>query len=218
MNFFHEIPIGGCKSSYEKYLFRKVLVRRVRRNWTSDEITYLKDNVGLYKLTTIAQNLDRSYESVRVKMTRIYLSNTKSQTGYLTFHELATLLKVDRNTVKGWAENHNLPYFKKATRARKYFYFVDPSDFWEWAEQHKDKVQFSDIDPHSIPPEPEWVENERRKDKCTTKKRRYQKWTTKEETLLIELRKKGLSYKEIGEQMGRTAISVERRYKRILGK
>lgn len=172
--------------------------------------------MGLYKLTTIAQNLNRSYESVRVKMTRLYLSNTKVQTGYLTFHELATLLKVDRNTVKGWAENYNLPYIKKATRTSKYFYFVDPADFWEWAELHKDKVRFSDIDPHSILPEPKWVERERRKDAYTTKKRRYQKWTTKEETLLIELRKKGLSYKEIGEQMGRTAISVERRYKRIV--
>ncbi|WP_068675142.1 hypothetical protein [Oceanobacillus sp. Castelsardo] len=188
----------------------------MRRNWTSDEITYLKDSIGLYKLTTIARNLDRSYDSVRVKMTRLSLSNTKAQTGYITFHELAQLLKVDRNTVKGWAMNYKLPYIKKATRARKYFYFIDPPAFWDWAEQHKDKVQFSNIDPQSIPPEPEWVERERRKDTYSPKKRRYQKWTTKEETCLIELRKSGLTFKEISEKMGRSPISVERHYKRVL--
>lgn len=47
------------------------------------------------------------------------------------------------------------------------------------------------------------------------KKRKYQMWTTKADKELLTLRANGLTYKEIGKIMNRSAISVERRYKRM---
>ena len=187
----------------------------MRKEWNTEEIEYLQEHIGIHKIPTIAQTIGRSYTSVIVKMKRLGLSNTKLQTGFLTIGELAKVLKVDRNTIRWWIKRHDLPYKKRVTRQSKSFYLIDSSDFWEWAERHKEKVQFSNIDSQVLLPEPEWVDEERRKDKQIVKKKVYKNWTTKEDQRLLELRKKGLTYAEIGLRMNRSSISVERRYKRI---
>lgn len=188
----------------------------MRKGWTIEEIEYLKENIGFRKISTIAQALGRSYESVRVKMNRLGLSNTKSQIGLVTIGEISKILKVERNTVKGWVERYNLPCTKKVTRDSKIFYFIDSSDFWKWAEIHKEKVQFSNIDSQVLLPEPDWVAKERQRDKQTVKKKGYKYWTTKEDQRLLDLRKQGLTYFEVGQRMNRSSISIERRYKRIV--
>ena len=43
-------------------------------------------------------------------------------------------------------KNHGLQFKKKVTRESKSFYFIEPSDFWKWALQHKEKVQFLAIE------------------------------------------------------------------------
>lgn len=186
--------------------------------WTNKEIEYLKEHIGTYKITTIASNINRSYDSVVAKLHRLGLSsNTKMYTGLLTLGELSNILKVDRNTVKNWAENYGLPSIKRTTRRLKNFYFIDPTDFWLWSEKNKEKVQFSNIDPQILLPEPDWVDTERRKEKDSQilKKRSYKTWTTKEDIILVDLRHQGLSYKKIGELMERSPDSVAHRYKRL---
>ncbi|MBS4189964.1 helix-turn-helix domain-containing protein [Bacillus sp. FJAT-49705] len=183
--------------------------------WNLEEIEYLKEQIGVHKITTIAQTMDRSYHSVIVKMNRLGISNTKLHTGLITIGELAKLVKVDRNTVKWWVEKHGLPCTKKVTRKSKGFYFIDPSDFWKWAEENKDRVQFSNIDSKVLLPEPEWVQEERQKENDVVKKRAYKTWTTKEDQLLLKLRSEGLTFTEIAVKMNRSSISVARRIKRI---
>lgn len=188
----------------------------MRREWKTEEVNYLQDTVGMYKLTTIAQKLNRSFDSVTMKMNRLGLSNTKMQTGLITLGELAKHLKVDRNIVAWWAQKHNLPSIQKVTRRSKKYYLIDPADFWKWAKKNKDKVQFSDIDPFTILPEPDWVAEERKKDNQTSKKRSYRTWTTIEDQKLLELRESGYTFKKIGERLNRSINSVEHRYKRII--
>ena len=65
----------------------------MRRVWTTEDINFLEEYIGFYKIQR-SQKME-SYESVRVKMNRLELSNTKSQTGYVTIGELASLLKVE---------------------------------------------------------------------------------------------------------------------------
>lgn len=187
----------------------------MRKQWTTEEIDYLKENVGFRKLTIIAKTMDRSDGSIRVKMNRLGISNTKLQLGFLTVGELAKILKVDRNTIKRWIEKYDLPHKKKVTRNIKKFYFINPPDFWLWAEKHKEKIQFSSIESLLLLPEPDWVNDEKRKERQIAKKKNYQYWTTKEDQRLLKLRKEGFTYKEIGERMNRSSISIARRYKRI---
>ncbi|NSL51826.1 DNA-binding protein [Calidifontibacillus erzurumensis] len=187
----------------------------MRRAWTSEELNDLKENIGVIKLTTIAKRINRSYDAVVMKLNRLGLSNTREQTGLVTLGELAKHLKVDRNIVKGWVDRHGLPCTKKKTRNTKTFYLVDILDFWKWAEENKEKVQFSNIEPNTLLPEPDWVEKERQKDYQMNKRRVYKGWTTVEDQLLLTLREKGLTYKEIGKRLNRSAISVGNRHKRI---
>lgn len=190
----------------------------MRREWTPEEIDFLEKQIGVFKITTIANKMNRSRNSVIMKINRLGLSNTKKQTGLITIGELARHIKVDRNTVKGWIEKHELPCTRKTTRYAKRFYFVDPADFWKWAEVHKDRVQFSKIEPYTLLPEPNWVENERQKDTEINKKRVYRNWTIEEDKRLIEYKNNGLTYKEIGQIMNRSAYSIEHRYKRMTWK
>ncbi|MBP2242225.1 DNA-binding CsgD family transcriptional regulator [Cytobacillus eiseniae] len=187
----------------------------MRKEWTEAELLFLEDHIGMYKLSTIANRLNRSYESVRVKMKRLGLSNTKQHTGLVTIGELATILKVDRTTICEWTKKHGLTYLRRTTRESRQFYFIHPTDFWEWASEHKEKVQFSKIEPQTLLPEPDWVAIERQKDKNLIKRRSYQIWTTKEDNTLLELRNQGHTFKEISVKMDRSMNSVARRYERI---
>jgi hypothetical protein len=47
------------------------------------------------------------------------------------------------------------------------------------------------------------------------KKRTYKHWTTLEDRKLKELRNSGMKFKHIAIQLSRTAISVEKRYRKI---
>jgi DNA-binding NarL/FixJ family response regulator len=46
-------------------------------------------------------------------------------------------------------------------------------------------------------------------------KRTYRHWTTLEDRKLLELRHSGMRFKNIATQLSRTAISVEKRYRKI---
>lgn len=47
------------------------------------------------------------------------------------------------------------------------------------------------------------------------KKRTYRHWTTLEDRRLLELRNSGLKFRHIATELSRTAISVEKRYRKI---
>ncbi|MCM3162353.1 MULTISPECIES: Myb-like DNA-binding domain-containing protein [Bacillaceae] len=47
-------------------------------------------------------------------------------------------------------------------------------------------------------------------------KRTYRHWTTLEDRKLLELRNSGMKFRHIAEQLSRTPISVEKRYRKIL--
>ncbi|WP_456275214.1 DNA-binding protein [Bacillus sp. AK128] len=186
----------------------------MRRNWSVEEIAFLEDYVGKIKIQTIAQKLNRSEQSVILKMNRLGLSNTKEQFGQLTIGELSRLLNIERKTVCGWVNNYGLKSTQKTTRSTKKFWFVDPKDFWKWAEQHKHKIDFTKIEAHSIPPEPDWVKEERGK-LSKNEQQTYKSWTVQEERELRHLIAMGTSFKEAAKTLNRTNSSVERKYHRL---
>jgi hypothetical protein len=201
-------------SSYEYLsflIFLRMIGGTMRRNWTDQEIEYVKENLGSVKITTIAHNLERTPTSVELKIKRLGLSNTKSSTGQLTVHELAKLLKIEPNSVKLWVTKHGLKCTKKVTRNTKAFHFIKPEDFWNWSYQNKERVDFSKIERHTILPEPEWVEKERRHQREVN----YKSWTTKEIRLMNELISLGSSFAEIGKRLDRSSVSIQRKFKRV---
>ncbi|WP_142383608.1 helix-turn-helix domain-containing protein [Bacillus sp. V5-8f] len=183
----------------------------MRKNWTEVEIEFLKEQVGIMKLSTIARQLGRTEQALLSKMKRIGISNTKAQTGYLTTYELAKALKVDPATVRGWISRHGLNCTKKITRTTKKFYLIHPEDFWQWAEVNREKLDFSKIEYQSIIPEPCWVAGERKKEKTAN----YKAWSIKEEEKLLVLFSEGYSAKEVAGRLNRSIVSVQRKYGRL---
>ncbi|OLO26151.1 hypothetical protein BTR23_24150 [Alkalihalophilus pseudofirmus] len=182
-----------------------------RKNWTNEEVNFLLENAGTFKLSTIAYKLNRSEHATLCKMKRLGISNTKEQTGLLTTTELELLLRVDRSTIRRWIIEHGLKCLKKTTRSNKKFYLIHPSDFWDWAYENRERVDFSKIEYQSIVPEPDWVNKERTKEKKTN----YKQWSTNEEKKLQNLILQGTSFDEVANTLDRSITSVKRKYERL---
>ncbi|MGM0876484.1 MAG: DNA-binding protein [Bacillota bacterium] len=182
-----------------------------RRNWTEEEIDFLKDNVGKMKIETISKKLNRSEPSIQNKLKRLGISNTKAQTGYLTTYELANLVQKDATSIRGWITRHGLKSTKKITHSLRQFHFIHPEDFWKWASDNREKVDFSKIEPQTIIPEPSWVDKERKKENPTS----YKIWSIKEEKQLQMMLTEGYSMREVAGKLDRSIISVQRKFERL---
>lgn len=180
--------------------------------YAPEDIQLIKDQLGSHSLTTIAKRLNRSIGALEVKITRMGLSHTKSHTGMLTAGELAKILKVDRNTVMQWILNHELDSHQRITRNKKRFTFINMDDFWAWADNNRKKIDFSRLEPNALPPEPDWLAEERKVEKQITN---YKAWTKQEEKLLLEFHCCGKTLCEIAAILGRTRDSIRKKIKRL---
>jgi hypothetical protein len=183
--------------------------------YAAEDIQLIKDQVGAFPLSTIAKKLNRTIVALEVKITRMGLSHTKSYTGMLTAGELAKNLNIDRNTVMQWILNHELDSHQRVTRNKRKFTFINIEDFWSWADKNRYKIDFSKLEPNSLPPEPDWVAGER---KITKQVTNYKVWTKQEEKLLLEWHCCGKSLSEISGMLGRTSDSIRKKIKRLTEK
>lgn len=183
----------------------------MRRRWAIEEEEFLKEHAGLKSIESLAARLGRTVTSVEVKMKRLKIGNTKEQSGFLTRGRLAELLGVDRTMVKYWCEKYGLPYKKRKTKKSRTFFFIDPMEFWDWANLNREKIDFSRLEKNSIPPEPEWIDGLR----CEKKQITYHTWTKEEESYLKEqvIQKKQIYL--IAKELNRSYCSVNRKYKRL---
>ncbi|MFV8828988.1 hypothetical protein [Alkalihalobacterium sp. APHAB7] len=187
-----------------------------KKKWTEEEVFYLTESVGKYTLSTISERLGRSETSVLMKMKRLGIANTRSQTGLLTTLELAKLLKINTSSVRRWITEHGLKCTQKKTRSKRFYYFIDPEDFWEFAFQNREKIDFSKIEPRTILPEPDWLAQERKKSQQSKKIKKYKRWTTQEEELLKRLvNEDEYSIRKAAKKLDRSIISVYRKLIRI---
>jgi DNA-directed RNA polymerase specialized sigma subunit len=180
--------------------------------YAPEDIQMIKDQLGSQSLSTIAKRLNRSIVALEVKITRLGLSHTKSYTGMITAGELAKALKIDRNSVMQWILNHDLDSYQRITRSKKRFTFIDIDEFWEWADKNRQKIDFSRLEPDALPPEPSWVEDERKLERLVTN---YKAWTKHEERLLMEFYCCGKTMGEISAILGRTRESIRKKIKRL---
>lgn len=190
--------------------------KRIEINMAIDqrEIKFIQDNLGSMSLESIAKKLGKDVNAVQKNLYKYTGStNTRQHTGMVTAGEMAKAFKVDRNTVVGWIERHNLSCVKKITNRQRRFTFIDIDVFWQWAETNKERIDFSKLMRHALPPEPIWVAQERNK---KPKKSNYKAWTVQEEKRLIALVEVGKNFKDITKILERSSVSaVEKKYYRL---
>lgn len=184
--------------------------------WKPHEINFLEENWGKYKVSTLAKQLQRPENGVLLKAKRLGLGPSKEGQGLLNANQLASALGVDRHAITDyWIAKCGLKAVRKATRAIYKFWLIDIKDFWKWAEDNQDKFDTRRFETHTLGAEPAWMKLKRREDMNIPVKR-FKKWTPAEDDRLRSLFKSGLyTYKQIGELMGRSHESVERRASRV---
>lgn len=182
------------------------------KRWTPEEDDFLKEKMGKLSIKRMAQKLNRTPIAVRARIYNLGLGRTAEASGLLTVSRLAKSLNVDKSIVDRWVNSKGLKTIKRVTSLKQRVNLIDPVEFWKWAEQNKDLIDFSRIEPNAIPPEPEWVKDARK----AKPKRSLKPWTTNEVAKMKQLRRMGKTYQEIAEILGRTKVSVELKYRRLM--
>lgn len=185
------------------------------RNWTSEEDHLLEINWGRIDLPGLSSLLNRSELGVTLRAKRIGLGPSKDGPGMLNANQLASSVGVDIHCVTDyWIPKCGLKAERKITKKVMAIYLIDIPEFWNWAEVNQDKFDSRRFAPLTLGPEPEWMELKREVDHQLPM-RRLQLWTPEEDEILIQLKQLGKTHIVVGEIMGRSANSIERRVARL---
>jgi len=191
------------------------------KHFTAEEEEYIERNFGHVTLKSMAKRLGRTIRSIEGKAHRMGLSSSFEGSGKITAAELARLVGRDPKVVYRWIRL-GLPASTKSlitgSHKNPRYILIDSEDFWTFAEQHKDQIDFLLIERNTILPEPEWVEVERRKQLCfpIQKKKR---WTPREEKRIWEMYYvEGKLQKEIAEVFGVKESTISIKIKRLRDK
>jgi predicted transcriptional regulator len=192
-------------------LTRKTSMRR----WTVQEDDYLLRYYGVKSLLQISAKLQRSVQALESRLSRLEVYGAKSHVGHITVCELAACLEVDVHTIYKWIHKKNLPYKIIIAKTRK-FMGIDIQSFWKWAEQNKTCLNFFKIPKNTLIPEPAWVDEQRKLDYVKRPKYEHKKWTAEEDARLWRMfYQEKRNQREIGQLLGRSRNSVQRRLERL---
>ena len=197
-----------------------------QKKWTDELDDFLYEHGATRNLPWIAKQLGRTEEGVQRRLERLGIANKHIMTGTYSANELASMLGVDSKTVINWIKERGLyaqqgSYFKETSQRKKIKtkenrhkpWFIMSTDFWKWAEENKQRINFSRFDHHTFPDEPEWVNKERKKHIKMPKTKTL--WSKEEDDLAWRLYYQGYTQKEISERLSRSVAAVERRLKRL---
>jgi hypothetical protein len=180
------------------------------KGWTDEEIQYLEDRWGTVSIKGIAKSIDRSINAVKLKAQRLGLGDPRTHYDGITINQLSQALCVSYSTVQSWIQKHDFPVKQKLFAIKDKVNVVTYEDFWEWAETHKQIIDFSKVEKNILGPEPEWVDIKRGADKIGFRK--SSPWTKEDDSTL-----KGMvnayqyTYPEIAKALNRTEGAVKRR-------
>lgn len=192
-------------------LTRKTAMRR----WTLQEDEYLLRYYGIKPLSHISAKLQRSVQALESRLSRLEVYGAKAHVGHITACELAACLEVDIHTIYKWIHKENLPYKMIIAKTRT-FMGIDIQSFWKWAEQNKSCLNFFKIPKNTLIPEPAWVDAQRKLDYVKRPKYEHKKWTAEEDARLWRMfYQEKRNQREIGQLLGRSRNSVQRRLERL---
>lgn len=186
-----------------------------QKRWSKDDLDYATAAFGSINLTRIAKKVGRSPSAVISQLENQGIYSGKKNSGLYSIYDMSYVLQVDDHTVRRMIKVHGLPTKKYSIRKQRYE-MINPSDFWEWAEHNKDVINWTKVLPNSLPPEPEWVEDQRRIDLKTIPRKTGKPWTDEEEDRLFFLyHQQRMSTKEIGVSMDRSAVAIRARISKV---
>ena len=106
------------------------------RTWTAAETEYLEENWGMKSIPTIAKNLNRTVNAIKVRAARLGLGAVLMSGDYITLNQLLIAVTGSESAyyykIKSWVQNRGLPvHTKKVDQCSFRVVYLD--EFWEWA-------------------------------------------------------------------------------------
>lgn len=186
------------------------------RIWTAAETEYLEENWGMKSIPTIAKNLNRTVNAIKMRAARLGLGAVLMSGDYITLNQLQLAVTgADRGgysyKMKSWVRNRGLPiHTKKVDQCSFRVVYLD--EFWKWAYKNRSFIDFSKMEPLALGAEPDWVEEQRRKDYHAFSLQRKDPWTPGEDRKLLDLLKQQkYGYAEISKILRRSEGAIQRR-------
>lgn len=179
-------------------------MRRVRREWTEEEVDYLYDHVGAMSYRRIGYNLGRTEKSVISKVTRLKISLKENQ-DWVNVQDFCDAINVSRSSFNYWISQHNFPTSKPSYMKYRKIYL---HKFWKWAKEHKKIVDWVAFEPLALGEEPKWVDEIR---KNTRLSRQKKPWTSREIQTLKSLLDKGATYLDLSMALNRSQPAIKRK-------
>lgn len=187
-------------------------MKREKRHWTEAEKSFLQDNYGFLTIESLQKKLDRSECAIQNQVARMKLGRWYSNLEGVTQNEFAKALNVHHGTVTNWNQNYGLPIRMKRLK-KDYFKIIMLDDFWKWAQDHKNMIEWDKVEKHILGAEPDWVRHAR--DAAIIAKNKSVKkipWSKDDDTkLLWMLNQHKFTYAEIATELNRTHGGIKRR-------
>lgn len=180
--------------------------------WTNEELEYLELNYGTKPVKKIAEHLNRSIRAVTERALIEGYGAFTENGDYITFFQLIKAFGLKnsyRNYYKWWVVQNELPVMRKTVINSKVV-VVKLKEFWKWAEQHKDLVNFSKLEENLLGAEPAWVKAKRRDDYINYKPR-FNRWTDFDIAKLKLMISQGKTYADVAEVIDRSYESVKKK-------
>lgn len=176
--------------------------------WSAEELNFLREKWGSMSLQAIAKKLGRSENAVKLKVVRNGLGAFLENGEYITFRQITKAIGIDYGK-KERLLRYGFPIKYRRVNENK-FAVVYIDDFWIWAEQHKEMIDFSRIPVNILGKEPEWVQGARTAGYAH--RTRSSPWTAADDTLLRQMLERNKYYlDDIAEALHRTEGAVKRR-------
>lgn len=189
---------------------------RRNKSWSEAEDAYLQDKWGVVSVQGIAKALGRTENAVLNRKNRLGLGAHLDGGTDISYNQLLVELYGHGNGsyAKARLIRHGIPV-KEHRVLKNRFKVIDIDEFWKWAEEHKDLLDFSRLQPYALGPEPEWAKLKRKLDidkRRKTKKNHNAPWTVSEDAKLRRMIEKGTyTYTDIASELRKTEGAVKRR-------
>lgn len=186
-----------------------------RRSWTKEEVEFLESKWGVLNRSKIAEDLGRSESAVQQKAQRLGLGDALTHIDGITVSQLSLMIDTHYALIKNWIHKYDFPAKRKRLTAKRNVLYVRYDDFWKWAEQNKQMIDFTRFDRLTLAHEPEWVELKRKAD--YEKKKHLPKphntaWTKDEISRMRYLiSKPDITFLELSKELKRSHGAIKRK-------
>ena len=186
--------------------------------WLDQQERYIRDIWGRQTIPEMAEFLGRTVTAVSIKAKRLGLRGQVRTGEMITANAAAEILGVDGHAVcdywmlkcglNGWTLTRG--------NGERTVTVIYRTDLRRWLKEHPELWDSRRLAPGALwKKEPKWLQAKREAD-AQLPPRRFAKWTPEEDAKLLALLEQGgLSYRQLGNAMGRSDRSIIQRVRRI---